>query len=169
MKEIELLFPKFKNEDQMTESEICLACHGCCSYVSVVIDSPSTKELRDSYGWYLSHKNVEIYIDHDNDWNLLFKTTCNFLGSNGACGIYETRFDICRDYSSDSCSRVGSDHKILFATADSLYKYLEEKKKKKADKKKDKVKSSDKKEKKKSKSKDKEKTKDKKSKKKKKK
>jgi hypothetical protein len=139
MKEIELIFPKFKNEESMTESEICLACHGCCSYISVVIESPRSKDQRDSYGWYLSHRNVEIYIDHDNDWNLLFKTPCNHLLPNGACGVYETRFDICREYEADSCSRTGSDCKILFKSSEELYKYLDDRKttnaKKKSDKK----------------------------------
>ena len=135
MKEIDLVFPRFKNEDKMTESEICLACHTCCKYVTVVIDSPRSKDQRDSYGWYLSHKNVEIYIDHDNDWNLLFKTPCNNLLPDGACSIYETRFDICREYESDSCSRVGSDCKVLFATPEEMYSYLDAKKAKSAAKK----------------------------------
>jgi len=135
MKEIDLIFPKFENEDKMTESEICLACHGCCSYITVVIDSPRSKDQRDSYGWYLSHRNVEIYIDHDNDWNLLFKTPCNNLLPGGICGIYEKRFDICREYEADSCSRVGSDSKIIFTTAEELYKYLDKKKAKNSKKK----------------------------------
>ena len=132
MHEIELVFPKFKNEENMTESEICLACHGCCNYITVVIDYPRSKDERDSYGWYLSHKNVEIYIDHDNDWNLLFKTPCNHLKPDGACAIYETRFEICREYEADACSRMGTDYKKLFATPDELYDYLNEKKAKNA-------------------------------------
>ena len=36
-----LVFPKFENEDKMTESEICCKCSGCCRYVSVDISNPS--------------------------------------------------------------------------------------------------------------------------------
>lgn len=119
----------------MTESEICLACHGCCNYVTVGLDFPRSKDQKDSYSWYLSHRNVEIYIDNDNDWNLLFKTPCNHLQPGGVCGIYEKRFEICRDYEADSCSRTGKDHKILFKTADEMMRYLQRRSKKKTTKK----------------------------------
>jgi hypothetical protein len=60
-----LIFPKFENEDKMTESEICCKCTGCCRYVSVDIKKPRSKDAIDLYVWYLLHKNVQIYIDND--------------------------------------------------------------------------------------------------------
>ena len=69
-----LVFPKFENEDKMTESEICCKCTGCCRYVSVDIQKPRSKDQIDLYTWYLLHKNVQIYIDNDKGWNLLFIT-----------------------------------------------------------------------------------------------
>ncbi|MBE7413019.1 MAG: YkgJ family cysteine cluster protein [Leptospiraceae bacterium] len=132
-----LVFPKFPNEDKMTETEICLACHGCCNYVSVEIEFPKNKETLDHYTWYLHHKNVQIYIDNDNAWNLLFITPCVQLQPNGMCSIYETRPNLCREYSAKSCSRTGKDHKFLFETPDAMLDYLKElkEKKKKAKKK----------------------------------
>ncbi|MCB1157798.1 MAG: YkgJ family cysteine cluster protein [Leptospiraceae bacterium] len=125
-----LVFPSFPNEKQMTESEICLACTGCCRYVAVGLDKPNSKELLDQYRWFLLHRNVQIYIDNDNDWNLLFITPCTQLGSDGKCGIYQDRPQLCKDYSPDSCSRVGKDHKELFETPEAMQEYLEKEKEK---------------------------------------
>lgn len=129
MEEIELIFPKFKNEDQMTESEICVKCHGCCMYVTVPLDYPRSNDQKDMFRWYLLHRNVEIYIDHDKEWHILFKTPCDKLLSNGMCSIYETRPQICKDYSADSCSRTGKDYIELFRKPDDLEKYFEKRKK----------------------------------------
>ena len=52
--------------------------------------------------WQVSHENVEIYQDEDG-WFLLFKSSCQHLLSDGGCGIYETRPQICRDYSNEWC------------------------------------------------------------------
>ncbi|MCE9502010.1 MAG: YkgJ family cysteine cluster protein, partial [Leptospira sp.] len=94
-----LVFPTFENESQMSQEQICLACTGCCRYVSVEIGKPKNKVLIDQYIWYLLHKNVQIYIDHDNGWNLLFITPCTKLMPDGRCGIYSERPNLCRDYS----------------------------------------------------------------------
>ncbi|MDX1959742.1 MAG: YkgJ family cysteine cluster protein [Leptospiraceae bacterium] len=125
-----LEFPTFPNEDKMSESEICCKCTGCCRYVSVVIQKPRSKANIDLYKWYLLHKNVQIYIDHEGDWNLLFITPCSELQKDGTCGVYETRPDICRDYSPKSCSRTGKDHTHLFKTPAAFLEYLEEEKQK---------------------------------------
>ena len=132
MYEIELNFPKFENEETMTTSEICVACAGCCNYVTVPLAYPRSKDQRDMYTWYLLHRNVEIYIDHDNDWQLLFKTPCDKLQSNGMCGIYADRPQLCRDYSPDSCSRTGKDYVHLFKKPDEMMAFLTERKKKTA-------------------------------------
>ncbi|MCE9600469.1 MAG: YkgJ family cysteine cluster protein [Spirochaetia bacterium] len=135
MKEMELVFPQFADEDKMTESEICVKCHGCCNYVTVPIDAPRSKDRIDNYVWYLLHRNVEIYIDNYKQWFLLFKTPCDKLGTNGFCGIYETRPQVCRDYSATACSRVGKDHTHLFKKPDEFLAFLAEKKKAAASKK----------------------------------
>ncbi len=130
--EVELHFPKFENEESMTESEICIACNGCCSYVTAPLEPPRSKAQKDMYTWYLLHRNVEIYIDHDKEWQLLFKTPCDKLKANGFCGIYETRPKICRDYTPDGCSRAGKDYIELFKNPEELNAYLESRKRKKS-------------------------------------
>lgn len=131
-KEITLSFPRFENEENLSESEICISCHGCCNYVTVQIEPPRSKTLKDEYTWYLLHRNVDIFIDNDNVWQLLFKTPCEKLGIDGVCGIYESRPTLCRSYSADACSRTGSDHKFLFSNPDEMFDYLNSRKKKKS-------------------------------------
>lgn len=135
LKEIELKFPRFENEDSMTESEICVACHGCCNYVTVALETPRTKSRRDEYHWYLLHRNVEIFIDNDDEWQLLFKTPCDYLKTSGICAIYQDRPEICRSYDASSCSRTGKDHQVLFSSPREMDDYLNIKKKKKSSKK----------------------------------
>lgn len=135
LKEITLQFPSFPNEEIMTESEICVACHGCCNYVTMEIGKPGSVRAKDEYRWYLLHRNVDIYIDNDDDWYILFKTPCDRLGEDGICGIYEFRPNICRDYSAEACSRTGKDHKYLFTTPEEMDRFLEAKKRSPAKKK----------------------------------
>jgi Fe-S-cluster containining protein len=71
---------------------------------------------------------VEIYIDHDRQWQILFKTPCTKLLDNGMCAVYETRPQICRDYKADACSRVGKDYIELFKTPAELDLYFESRK-----------------------------------------
>jgi Fe-S-cluster containining protein len=128
MSEIKLNFPRFPDEVSMTPEQICIACHGCCFYVTAPLDTPKSKQQKDLYSWYLHHQNVEIYVDHDKAWQLLFKTPCNHIGKDGMCGVYETRPDICRDYSSTNCSRVGDDHIVLFTKPEEMFAWLDSKK-----------------------------------------
>jgi len=130
IQEMELVFPRFKGEARMTESEICIACHGCCNYVTVPIAYPRSKDKLDQYVWYLLHRNVEIEIDNYRKWFLIFKTPCDKLGADGACGVYETRPEICRDYSSTACSRVAKDHLFRFQKPEEMLVYLNSRKKK---------------------------------------
>ncbi len=125
-----LIFPTFENEENMSESEICLACTGCCRYIAIGIDKPRSKALVDQYVWFLLHRNVQIYIDNENTWNVLFITPCTKLQPDGKCEIYKTRPQLCKDYSPDSCSRTGKDHKVLFETPEAMLKYLKDEKEK---------------------------------------
>lgn len=126
VQELELVFPRFNNEDRMTESEICMKCHGCCTYVAVPLQFPRSADLLDTYVWYLLHRNVEIEIDNYNKWFLVFKTPCDKLMPDGACSIYESRPEICRDYSADSCSRTAKDHTFQFKKPEDLMTYMRE-------------------------------------------
>lgn len=127
--EMELYFPKFskKQEKNMSTEEICIQCHGCCMYVTVPIDPPDDEETIQLYLWYLYHRNIEIYLDHKDQWQILMKTPCENLLPTGYCSIYENRPQICRDYDPKNCSRTGKDYKVLFKTSEEFLKYIHKK------------------------------------------
>ena len=70
------------------------------------IDRPEDKKDVEQIRWFLLHKNVWIFIDNDKSWNIQFNTPCEKLDGN-LCSIYETRPQICRDYSTDACEKYG--------------------------------------------------------------
>jgi len=56
----------------------------------------------DTLLWQLAHPNVELMKD-DDGWFLLFITRCQFLRSDGRCGIYNRRPQICREHKNTDC------------------------------------------------------------------
>ncbi|HEB86757.1 MAG TPA: YkgJ family cysteine cluster protein [Gammaproteobacteria bacterium] len=87
-----------------TAGDKCSRCPGdkCCDYITQSIDTPRSISDFDHLAWQLAHKNVQIYKDEDG-WFLLLMSLCQFLQKDGRCGIYETRPQLCRDYSNDYC------------------------------------------------------------------
>jgi len=105
----------------------CGFCHNskCCTYVTQHIDTPKTKEEFDFLLWQLSHQNVQAYKDEDG-WFLLFNSRCQHLQSDGGCGIYETRPQICRDYDNDYCEYdepAEKNFEMFFDSYETLEKY----------------------------------------------
>jgi Fe-S-cluster containining protein len=89
------------------EKNPCNGCTKCCEYVALEIDEPETKEDFDEIRWFLTHKDVWIFIDHDDSWNIQFNTPCEKIGENGWCEIYEKRPHICGAHSSENCDQYG--------------------------------------------------------------
>lgn len=58
----------------------------------------------DQLLWQVSHRDVEAYKD-ESGWYLLFRGDCEHLLPGGACGIYDHRPQICRDYENDWCEK----------------------------------------------------------------
>ena len=50
----------------------------------------------------LSSRGATIFVEGE-DWYLLVYTTCKHLQADHRCGIYETRPQICRDYTTAEC------------------------------------------------------------------
>jgi len=105
----------------MVEKETCEGCDLCCRHVALEIDVPEDKEDFDQIKWFLVHRDVWVFIDHDDSWNLQFSTPCEKLDDGGDCLIYETRPQICREYSLDACEKYGAGDSFKF-----LWKSLEE-------------------------------------------
>ncbi|MHB1515798.1 MAG: YkgJ family cysteine cluster protein [Acidiferrobacteraceae bacterium] len=114
----------------MTPETKCGYCTNskCCTYITQKIDGPRSHDDFDHLLWQVSHHGVSVYKDSDG-WYLLFETRCDHLATGGRCGIYETRPQICRDYSNDYCEfdEPAERHfKLLFNDYESLRQYREQ-------------------------------------------
>ncbi|MDO8669732.1 MAG: YkgJ family cysteine cluster protein [Candidatus Buchananbacteria bacterium] len=110
--------------------ELCHKCDLCCKYVAIGIDKPKSKTDYQNIIWQLWHENVNIFVDHDNDWYVEFETPCLALDKKTSlCAVYENRPKICRDYKQVDCVRYNNDpaEKIYFKTPASFEKYLKKK------------------------------------------
>lgn len=82
---------------------LCDHCEAkCCRYFALPIDAPESRRDYDFIRWYLLHDRASVFIE-DGTWYLLVHTTCKHLQEDNRCGIYETRPQICREYSTDNC------------------------------------------------------------------
>lgn len=90
--------------EHMTPENKCSFCTNskCCTYITQQIDTPRSKHDFDHLLWQLSHRDVQAYKDEDG-WFLLINNPCMHLIPGQGCGIYETRPQVCRDYSNDYC------------------------------------------------------------------
>ncbi|MBN4080312.1 YkgJ family cysteine cluster protein [Beggiatoa alba] len=88
----------------ITAENKCSFCEGtkCCAYTTQEIDTPRTKNDFDHLLWQIAHMGIQVYKDAGR-WFLLVNNPCQFLENDGRCGIYETRPQLCRDYSNDYC------------------------------------------------------------------
>ena len=89
---------------EITPENKCSFCAGtkCCIYVTQEMETPRSMSDFDHMLWQLAHQDMQVYKDEDG-WFLIAMNKCQFLQANGGCGIYETRPQICRDYSNDFC------------------------------------------------------------------
>ena len=113
--------------ENMSSETKCSYCSGtkCCQYVTQQIDSPRKKADFKLMLWQISHANVEFYKDEDG-WFLMFIASCEHLGKQGGCTIYEQRPDICRDYENDYCeydSPAEEGFELYFKNHAELLKY----------------------------------------------
>lgn len=95
----------------------------CCRYFAVPIETPETFEDFEFIRWYLLHDNTSLFTE-DETWYLVVHNVCQHLQSDNRCGIYETRPQICREYSTDHCE-YDSDatYDRLFENAAQLWEY----------------------------------------------
>lgn len=94
---------KPRRADVPKDANLCEYCTAkCCHYFALPIDTPECREDFDYIRWYLLHDRASVFVD-EGTWYLLVHTTCKHLRDDYMCGIYETRPQICRDYSTDAC------------------------------------------------------------------
>ncbi len=106
--------------DSLSSEQKCGFCTNttCCTYVTQALDTPRSMEDFDTLLWQVSHENIQLYKD-EGDWYLLINNSCLHLQTDGRCGIYEIRPQICREHSNDDCefnSPAGDDDFDLYFT-----------------------------------------------------
>ena len=107
----------------------CEKCDArCCKYVAVEIDKPETKEDFEDIKWFVCHKNVNVFVDEDDEWYVEFLSPCEFLGEDNLCTNYENRPKICRRYSQDECTFYNDyKEKYTFTCLKEIEDYIKEK------------------------------------------
>lgn len=114
---------------QKASDHPCHECAKCCTYVAVEIDTPTTPREYDQIVWYLYHQGVEVFVDWDGAWHVLFRTRCENLTSAGLCGVYARRPAICKDFDWRECEQRftpedGPPDKHAWASADEFLAWL---------------------------------------------
>jgi hypothetical protein len=108
----------------------CFECAKCCSYVALEIDEPKTMQQYDHMVWYLYHKDVSVFVDHEGAWYIKFETRCENLGAGGMCGVYDRRPSICKGFDWRECENHltpedGPPDRFNFESADVFLTWFE--------------------------------------------
>lgn len=105
---------------------LCNYCTAkCCKYFALPIDTPTESRDFDFIRWYLLHEQASVFLD-EGVWYLLVHTPCRHLLSDNRCGIYQTRPNICREYSTENCEYEDSYvYEGYFETAEQVQEYYE--------------------------------------------
>jgi Fe-S-cluster containining protein len=94
---------KLPREELKPGEVLCDHCTAkCCRYFALPIEEPKTRRDFDFIRWYLLHDRATVFTE-DDTWYILVHTVCRHLQPDHRCGIYETRPEICREYTTDSC------------------------------------------------------------------
>lgn len=97
----------------------------CCHYFALPMDTPEEQRDFDYLRWFLLHERASAFTD-DDTWYLLVHTTCKHLLPDHRCGIYETRPQICREYSTDNCEfDEDAVYDRYFETPEQVAEYVE--------------------------------------------
>lgn len=98
------LAPRKPRRKEVPEGKVlCDFCVAkCCRYFALPIDEPEEFEDFEFIRWFLLHERATIFKE-DGTWYLLVHNVCRHLQPDNRCGIYETRPQVCRDYSTKDC------------------------------------------------------------------
>jgi len=107
--------------------DLCADCSLCCEAVTIELDPPTDYEDLDNILWYVLHKDVVVYLDEEDDWYISFKAKCEALDDAKLCTAYNTRPNVCREYTQDGCEKYGDGPfwKVLFANRQMWLDHIE--------------------------------------------
>jgi len=106
----------------------CRECRGsCCRYIALEIDTPTCKSDYDKIRWYLLHRDVSVFVDHDSVWHIEFQTPCEAQDQENRCAIYSDRPKICRDYAVEEgvCEYYDNPFSLYFTGWSQFEQWLE--------------------------------------------
>jgi len=117
---------RISRDDLPTGKVLCEYCTAkCCRYFAMPIETPDCYEDLEFIRWYLLHDQASVFKE-DDDWYLLVHTACKHLQPNNMCGIYETRPQICRDYTTDNCEYDEDwTYEFYLETPEQVHEYTE--------------------------------------------
>ncbi len=117
---------RIRREDVPEGKSLCEYCTAkCCRYFALPIETPESFEDYEFIRWFLLHDRATVFKE-DDDWYLLVYTECEHLQSDNRCGIYETRPQICRDYTTKDCEYDDDwTYDFYLETADQVAEYTE--------------------------------------------
>ena len=97
----------------------------CCRYFALPFDAPEERKDYDFIRWFLLHERATVFKEGE-DWYILVHTTCRHLQPDNRCGIYETRPQICRDYTTKDCEYEDDwTYEFYLERAEQVSEYME--------------------------------------------
>jgi len=117
---------KPRREDLKPGEVLCAYCTAkCCKYFALPISTPTDLDDYEFIRWFLLHGQASVFIE-DRSWYLIVHTDCKHLQADNLCGIYETRPQVCRDYSTVNCEYEDDwVYDQYFETAEQVAEYAE--------------------------------------------
>lgn len=120
--------PKVKpRRDELPSADnLCDFCTAkCCRYFALPMDTPTTRKDFDFLRWFLLHGRASIFTEGE-IWYMLVHTECKHLQPDNRCGIYETRPQICRTYSTVDCEYEDDwTYERYFETPEQVEEYMD--------------------------------------------
>lgn len=119
--------PQIKRRADLPPGDsLCDHCTAkCCRYFALPIDTPDCRKDYDFIRWYLLHRDATVFVE-DDTWYLMVHTVCKHLQADNRCGIYHTRPEICREYTTDNCEfEEGWAYEQYFETPEQVAEYVE--------------------------------------------
>lgn len=110
----------------MAKKSLCNKCTGlCCRYFALPIETPEDKGDYDDIRWFLSHKDITVFIE-DDDWYINIKNKCKHLAPGNGCRIYNKRPRICRGYTVRDCDLTEGeyDYELHFTNDKQMEEYI---------------------------------------------
>ena len=94
---------EIRREDVPEGQVLCEYCTAkCCRYFALPIETPETSTDFEYIRWFLLHDRATC--SRKTTTGTCWSTpTCRHLQPDNRCGIYETRPQICRDYTTNDC------------------------------------------------------------------